>query len=107
MELGKGRWGAKPQDLEGLRDQFLMHLKNYKRILSLRTLARGPRWKYELVEVPKQILAAATNGELKMMTKSDQFPKPGYCYVRSPAGEPMFDLYFDAGSERKLQIKNL
>jgi len=107
MELGKGHWGDDPEDLKGLRDQFLAHMKNYKRILSLRALVKGPRWKYELVEIPKQVLSAAINGELKMMTKSEQFPKPGYCYVRKPNGEPMFDLYFDAGSERKLQIKNL
>ncbi len=107
MELGKGPWGDDPEDLEGLRDQFLTHMKNYERILSLRALLKGPRWKYELAEIPKQVLSAAINGELKMMTKSEQFPRPGDCYVRKPNGEPMFDLYFDAGSERKLQIKNL
>lgn len=107
MELGKGHWGDNPKDLKGLRDQFLTHMKNYERILSLRALSRAPRWKYELVEIPKQVFAAAINGELKMMTDSEQFPKPGYCYVRKPNGDPMFDLYFDAGSERKLQIKNL
>lgn len=107
MELGRGHWGDDPEDLEGLRDQFLTHMKNYERILSLRALVKGPRWKYELVEIPKQVLSAAKKGELKMMTKSKQSPKPGYCYVRKSNGEPMFDLYFDAGSERKLQIKNL
>jgi len=107
MELGKGHWGDDPKELKGLRDQFLTHMKNYERVLSLRALARGPRWKYELVEIPKQVLAAAKKGELKMKTESDQFPKPGYCYVRTPNGDPMFELYFDAGSERKLQIKNL
>jgi type II restriction enzyme len=107
MELGKGQWGDDPKDLEALRNQFLTHMKNYQRILSLRALARAPRWKYELVEIPKQVLAAAANGELKMMTDSAQFPKPGYCYVSKSNGDPMFELYFDAGSERKLQIKNL
>jgi len=42
-----------------------------------------------------------------MMSNSKQFPKPGYCYARNSDGTTMFDLYFDAGSERKLQIKNL
>lgn len=107
MELGKGEWGDDPEELEDLRDQFLTHMKNYERVLSLRALARAPHWKYELVEIPKKVLAAAIDGELKMMTDSQQFPKPGYCYVRNANGEPMFDLYFDAGSERKLQIKNL
>jgi len=107
MELGKGQWGDNPKDLEGLRVQFLTHMNNYERILSLRALSQAPRWKYELVEIPKQILAAAINGNLVMMTKSTQYPRPGYCYVRTSEGEPMFDLYFDGGTERKLQIKNL
>lgn len=42
-----------------------------------------------------------------MKTRSKQFPKPGYCHVLKPGGDAVFDLYFDAGSERKLQIKNL
>lgn len=107
MELGKGHWGDDPNDLEALRGQFVTHLKNYRRILSLRALARAPRWRYELVEIPKRVLAAAVNGELKMMTDSAQFPKPGYCRVYEPNRDLMFELYFDAGSERKLQIKNL
>lgn len=107
MELGKGHWGDDPDDLKGLRDQFIAHMKNYERILSLRALSRAPQWRYELVEVPKQVLGAAINGELKMMTKSKQYPKPGYCYVRTREDGPMFELYFDGGTERKLQIKNL
>src|SRR3990172_3758097 len=67
MELGKGHWGDDPKDLEALRDQFITHLKNYQRVLSLRALIRAPHWKYELVEIPKHVLSAATNGELKMM----------------------------------------
>ena len=107
MELGKGQWGADPADLRGLRKQFLKHLLNYDRIMSLRTLAKGPHWRYELVEIPKRVLAKAKTGELLMMVKSKQSPKPGYCYVRTKQGDTIFDLYFDAGSERKLQIKNL
>jgi len=107
MELGKGHWGDNPADLEGLRNQFLSHLKSYDRILSLRSLLKGPQWKYELVEIPKQILLRAQAGKLEMMVSSKQFPKPGYCYVCDQDGGALFDLYFDGGSERKLQIKNL
>ena len=42
-----------------------------------------------------------------MKLESKQFPKPGYCYVRDKNGEEMYQLYFDGGSERKLQVKNL
>jgi hypothetical protein len=107
MELGKGQWRDDPADLSGLRDQFFKHLKNYDRILTLRALSKGPKWHYELVEIPKRLLAKAKDGALEMMTASKQFPKPGYCYVRNSKGETVFDLYFDTGSERKLQIKNL
>ena len=107
MELGKGNWGDNPEDLVGLLQQFLTHMNAYDRILILRTLTKAPKWKYELVEIPKDLLMNAKTGELKMMDNSRQYPKPGYCYVRNQAGEPIFDLYFDGGSERKLQIKNL
>lgn len=107
MELGKGNWGDSPSDLVGLRQQFLAHMEAYDRILILRTLRKAPKWKYELVEIPKSLLMKAKDGELKMMVDSKQYPKPGYCYVRNQGGETIFDLYFDAGSERKLQIKKL
>ena len=86
MELGKGNWSDVPSDLEGLRKQFLIHMKNYERILSLRALQKEPRWKYELVEIPKSILKMAKNGILEMKTDSKQFPKPGYCYVKNQKG---------------------
>jgi len=107
MELGKGNWGDNPNDLYELRNMFLDHMKNYERILSLRALTKAPKWKYELVEIPKKLLQSAVNGELEMKLGSKQFPKPGYCYVRDENGEQMYQLYFDGGSERKLQIKNL
>jgi hypothetical protein len=102
MELGGGQWGDNPADLEGLLQQFLAHLQSYEGIMSLRALGRGPVWKYELVEIPKTLLEEAKNGRLEMKNNSIQMPKPGYCYVESK-----FDLYFDGGGERKLQIKNL
>ena len=107
MELGKGNWGDNPDDLIDLRKMFLAHMNNYERILSLRALRKAPNWKYELVEVPKKLLESAVNGRLEMKLDSKQFPKPGYCYVRDGKGEEVFRLYFDGGSERKLQIKNL
>ena len=107
MELGKGPWGDDPRDLYRLRDLFLDHLKGYQRIMILRALEKGPQWRYELVEVPKEILMAAAGGEIEMRTNSRQFPKPGYCHVRTPDKQDVYQLYFDAGGERKLQIKNL
>ena len=107
MELGKGQWGDNPNDLLGLRKEFLNHMKNYDRILSLRTLEKGPHWSYELIEIPKKLLKTAQQGTLEMKLNSKQFPKPGYCHVATSKGEIKFQLYFDGGSERKLQIKNL
>jgi hypothetical protein len=106
MELGKGKWGDDPSDLVGLRQQFLTHMTAYDRIFTLRTVTKSPTWKYELVEIPKNLLIKAKDGELRMMLDSKQYPKPGYCYVRE-GDKTLFDLYFDGGSERKLQIKNL
>lgn len=107
MELGRGNWGDDPDDLEGLRRQFLNHLGRYEKILSLRAVRKAPHWKYELVEIPIDILKLANSGQLEMKLDSKQFPKPGYCYVRNEDGQIIFSLYFDGGGERKLQIKNL
>ena len=107
MELGGGQWGDNPQDLVGLRAQFLSALNNIQRILILRALRKGsPDYFYELVEIPKILLEKAAVGRLEMMVKSMQFPKPGYCYVEE-AEQSLFCLYFDGGGERKLQIKGL
>lgn len=106
MELGKGQWSDKDEDLIGLRDKFLSHMKSYQRIMVLRTLSRAPKdWEYELVEIPKALLERSADGRLEMTHSSRQMPKPGYCYVSDDFGKPMYKLYFDAGSERKLQIK--
>jgi hypothetical protein len=103
MELGKGEW-----DLDQLRQQFLNHLRQYERILILRclTVFYPPYECYELVEIPKALLLESVNGELREMDKSRQNPKPGYCDVKEN-GNLKFQLYFDGGGERKLQIKNL
>jgi Type II site-specific deoxyribonuclease len=108
MELGKGQWGDQQSDLIGLRDQFFHHMRNYERILTLRRLfSKGGRWHYELVEIPKPLLLEARNGTLEMAHRSSQLPKPGYCHVLDPHGGYKFQLYFDGGTERKLQIKKL
>lgn len=107
MELGGGTWGDDPSDLIGLRTQFLAALGKIERILILRALRKGnPDFQYELVEIPKQLLLKAVDGRLEMKCGSKQFPKPGYCYVEEQ-GVPLFNLYFDGGGERKLQIKAL
>ena len=107
MELGRGDWGDEPSDLNGLREQFLHHLKNYNRILILRTLTKAPHWEYELVEIPKELLQGSLTGTLEMMIQSTQHPKPGYCFVQDLDGQRLYSLYFDGGTERKLQIKGL
>ena len=107
MELGKGQWSNRPAELEGLRQQYFSHMKSYDRIFSLRALHKAPRWKYELVEIPKKLLMRAKSGVLEMKLNSKQTPKPGYCYVSDAKGQKLFDLYFDGGTERKLQLKNL
>jgi type II restriction enzyme len=108
MELGKGRWSARVKDLEGLRDQFFAHMTAYDRIFSLRCLSKDPKhWQYELVEIPKSLLEEAKDGKLSIRSQSTQSPKPGYCDVTNPYGGLKYQLYFDGGTERKLQIKNL
>ncbi len=107
MELGKGMWGEKASDLALLRDAFFTHLSRYDRILTLRAIGKAPDWHYELVEIPKSLLAQAQSGELEMKLDSKQSPKPGYCDVRNEGGQSLFQLYFDGGTERKLQIKSL
>lgn len=107
MELGKGVWGDNPADLEPLRMAFLEHLKRYDRVFSLRAIGKGPNWHYELIEIPKPLLQRAQTGRLEMMLESRQSPKPGYCHVTDAHGSALYQLYFDAGSERKLQIKAL
>jgi len=107
MELGKGSWTDKPAQLNGLRDQFFHHMRSYDRIITLRKLQDVELEYYELVEIPKTLLLEAKDGEFEMKLGSTQMPKPGYCTIRSPSGQIKFELYFDGGTERKLQIKNL
>lgn len=107
MELGKGVW-TEEKDLAGLRNQFFKHMRSYDRILQLRRLKNlETLQEYELVEIPKKLLLQARKGELKMMQSSLQNPKPGTCKVLGKNGELLFELYFDGGTERKLQIRHL
>ena len=69
---------------------------------------RGPTiGAMELVEIPKRLLLDARHGVLRIMHPSRQFPKPASDNVTDPGGGRTFQLYFDAGGERKLQIKGL
>lgn len=103
MELGKGEWV-----LSRLRNIFLKHMQSYERIFTLRCLSADPsRFRYELVEIPKSLLLEAKNCILAVCKDSEQKPKPGYGYVKDVAGNLKFSLYFDGGTERKLQIKHL
>jgi hypothetical protein len=103
MELGKGPW-----EIPILLDQFYKNLESYDRILTLRCLSKSPdNLHYELIEVPKELLFEAKSGRIIVMEKSTQNIKPAYCYVTDNQGKEKFNLYFDGGGERKLQVKNL
>ena len=108
MELGKGAWETE-NDVVNLRAQMLSHLDNYDRILSLRCLHRDRdegSYRYELVEIPTDLLRSAEHGVIEMKHDSTQTPKPAVCSVYD--GEDLtVQLYFDGGTERKLQIRKL
>lgn len=112
MELGKGKWRDE-SDLPGLRDRFIHHMTAYARIFQLRyfsldtsNLTPADHF-YELVEIPKALLMEAQNGSFVMNHTSRQTPKPGYCTVNDSSEQVKFRLYFDGGTERKLQIQGL
>lgn len=103
MELGSGKW-----ELPLLRDQFLHHMRNYERIFQFRCFRKGVTgYLYEFVEIPKALLQEGKDARLEMRDNSTQTPKPGYGYVHDARGQLKFALYFDGGTERKLQIKDL
>jgi len=103
MELGEGEW-----KLPLLRDKFLKHMRSYERIFTLRCLDKDPaNVRYELVEIPKALMLKASDCQLEVCEDSRQNPKPGYGYVRDAGGQLKYALYFDGGTERKLQIKKL
>jgi len=49
----------------------------------------------------------AKHGTFMMVMTSKQSPKPGYCTVYDKNNQVLFKLYFDGGTELKLQIKDL
>jgi len=103
MELGKGQW-----ELPLLRDMFLAHMRSYDRIFQFRCLLPGPiSHLYELVEIPKRLLMEGANAQLVTQTRSRQTPQPGYGYVYDTEGKLKYALYFEGGTERKLQIKSI
>ena len=103
MELGRGEW-----DLSFQRDQFLGHLSNYERIFTLRRLkAAAGINAYELVEIPKCLLLKSADASIELAERTTQSSTPGYVRVRDQHGNLQYSLYFDAGSERKLQVRQL
>lgn len=103
MELGRGEWV-----LPTLRNLFLEHMQSYQRIFTLRCLKPGPvQYHYELVEIPKALMLEAENCKFEICEDSRQNPKPGYGNVYDTQGALKYALYFDGGTERKLQIKHL
>jgi type II restriction enzyme len=107
MELGRGEWEDEA-DLIALRERMFEHMKAYERIFTLRCLTPADETTrvYQLVEIPKSLLLLARDFPCEMSTTSRQNPKPGYCRVR-PQEHLLFQLYFDGGTERKLQIQKL
>jgi hypothetical protein len=112
MELGRGKWEDE-NDLRELAEAMFRHMESYDRIFSLRCVSQAKATKqpgvfeYELVEIPKSLLLKARDGEFAMRHESKQVPKPGYASVSDEHLQLVFQLYFDAGTERKLQIKSL
>ena len=103
MELGKGEW-----DYNLLIEQFFSHLEKYERIFTLRCITKNnPFWHYELVELPKALLLETTGKEFRVVEQSKQNPKPMYCEVFDESGLLKFALYFDGGTERKLQVQKI
>jgi hypothetical protein len=104
MEMGKGVWN--PPAIQMPR--FIEHLGQYDRILTLRCLQQtATHYGYELVEIPKALMLEAVNGRMEKAAKTRQETWPWYCHVADGAGGNKYSLYFDAGSERKLQVKGL
>lgn len=125
LEMGKGDWD--PPNIQLPR--FLEHMEGYDRILTLRCLIQtGAQYLYELVEIPKALMLDVTTGVMEKAAKTKQQTSPWYCRVvdeeatasslaayeakkgkkgKEPKPVYKFSLYFDAGSERKLQVKGL
>ena len=125
LEMGKGEWNPPSIQLP----RFLEHMTGYDRILTLRCLVQtGTQYFYELVEIPKELMLEVSTGVMEKASKTKQESSPWYCRVvdaeatqqaldqyaamkgkkgKEPKPVYKFSLYFDAGSERKLQVKGL
>lgn len=112
MELGKGHWET-INDISLLRQRMFSHMTHYDRIFTLRCFPRestdegGTKYSYELVEIPKSLLYMSKDAGIVIRTDSRQNPKPAYAHVLDHDGNEIFSLYFDGGTERKLQVKKL
>jgi hypothetical protein len=109
MELGKGTWGKDVEDLKALCKKFVAHLAGYDRVFVLRYMTPGSttNHEYEVIEIPKSILLSAPLGDFQLSARSElTTATPGTCRVSDAAGM-MYELYFDGGTERKLQLKKL
>lgn len=110
-ELGKGAWQTEA-DLVALRQTMFDHLTKYDRIMVLRCLSRvategaGTVFQYEVVEIPKDLLLMAADFPINF-NASKQNPVPASCWVRDENGAVLFELYFDGGTERKLQVRKI
>tara|TARA_B110000503_G_scaffold109897_1_gene164465 strand:+ start:439 stop:1179 length:741 start_codon:yes stop_codon:yes gene_type:complete len=109
MELGKGEWETR-EDISELRNRMFFHMANYSRIFSLRNLKRlrtegKVEYLYELVEIPMSLLLSSQSFPIEIKENSRQNPKPASCLVTDADGNVSFELYFDGGTERKLQVK--
>jgi len=60
-----------------------------------------------LDEMMDVVAGSKKRGKLRICEDSKQNPKPGYCDVSEPDGTLRLQLYFDGGTERKLQIRHL
>lgn len=108
MELGKGNWETE-EDLEKLRSRMISHMESYERIFTLRCLTPEDEFQreYELLEIPKSLLLRSQDFPCRMNMTSRQNPKPGRCVVEDDTGRVLLELYFDGGSERKLQVQKI
>lgn len=110
MELGRGAWVTE-EDIAALRARMFAHMRAYDRIFTLRCLSTADVadvkiYDYELVEIPKALLQSSDGLPIEIKTDSRQTPKPASCYVYDSRGLA-FELYFDGGTERKLQVRSL
>jgi len=107
MEMGKGAWST-VADVEALRERMYQHMNHYDRIMILRCFRPNPgQFDYELVEIPKSLLLQSRDFPITIKEESRQSPKPAECLVNDSTGALAYKLYFDGGTERKLQIQHL